>query len=158
MRVVIISDSHGQSNVVDKIICKEKFADTIIFLGDVTSDIEHLTYEHTNKNFYIVSGNCDSFCSDYPFTRVEKIGGVNFFISHGHTLSVKGSTSILAAAARQSNCKIALYGHTHIPHIEYDDGLYIVNPGSCTRSREGGNSYAAIDIRENGILPAIIRI
>ena len=158
MRIAVISDSHGQGYIVDRIIRRESKADTIIFLGDVTSDIEDFTYEYSNKKFYIVSGNCDRFSSDYPYSTVANIGGMNIFITHGHTLGVKSGTGALAAAARQSDCRIALYGHTHIPNIKYEDGLYIVNPGSCARSRDGGNSYAVIDIRDNGILPSIIRI
>ncbi len=157
MRIAVISDSHGRGTVVDRIIRYEKDAEAIIFLGDVTSDIEDFTYEYTNKRFYIVSGNCDRF-SSYPYSTVVSEGGVNIFITHGHTLGVKGGTGALRQAARQSGCKIALYGHTHIPDIKYEDGLYIVNPGSCSRSRDGGNSYAVIDIRDNGILPTIIRI
>ena len=157
MRVVIISDSHGYGSIVDRIIRREKNADIFVFLGDVTSDIEDLTYEYTDKQFHIVSGNCDMF-SEYPYSKVVKIANTNIFITHGHTLGVKYSTAGLINAAKQSDCKIALYGHTHIPNIKYEDGIYIVNPGSCARSREGGNSYAAIDIKENGILPVIIRL
>ncbi len=157
MRIVVISDSHGHGSIVDRIIRREKDAEAIIFLGDVTGDIEDLSYEYTDKKFYIVSGNCDIF-SEYPYTKVIKIENVKIFITHGHTLGVKYGTSALVSAAKQSDCKMALYGHTHIPNIKYEDGIHIVNPGSCARSREGGNSYAAIDIRENGILPIIIRI
>lgn len=157
MRIVIISDSHGRGDIVDRIIRREQDAEAIIFLGDVADDIEDFTYEYTDKNFYIVSGNCDRF-SSHPYSAVVEIGGVKIFITHGHTLGVKSGIGALSAAARQSDCGIALYGHTHIPNIKYEDGLYIVNPGSCARSRDGGNSYAVIDIRENGILPSIVRI
>lgn len=157
MRIAVISDSHGHGHIVDRIIRRESTAEAIIFLGDLTSDIEDFTYEYTDKRFFIVSGNCDIFPS-YPYSAVANIGGVNIFITHGHTLGVKGGTGALSAAAMQSDCQIALYGHTHIPNITYEDGLYIVNPGSCSRSRDGGNSYAVIDIRDNGILPTIIRI
>lgn len=157
MRVVVISDSHGQGSVVDRIIRREREAQIVVFLGDVTGDIEDLTYEYTDKKFYIVSGNCDIF-PEFPYTTVAQVAQTKIFITHGHTLNVKYGTSALAQAARQSGCQIALYGHTHIPDIHYEDGLYIVNPGSCARSRDGANSYAAIDIRENGILPVIIRI
>lgn len=158
MRIAVISDSHGSGTIVDRIIRREKDAQMIIFLGDVTSDIEDFIYEYTDKKFCIVSGNCDRFSSEYPYSAVVNAAGVNIFVTHGHTLGVKGGTGVLSNAARQSGCKIALYGHTHIPDIKYEDGLYIVNPGSCARSRDGGNSYAVIDIRDNGILPAIIRI
>ncbi len=157
MRIVVISDSHGHGSIVDRIIRREKLAEVIMFLGDVTSDIEDFTYEYTDKKFYIVSGNCDRF-SSYPYSAVARLDNVNVFLTHGHTLGVKAGLGALKQAARQQDCRIALYGHTHIPNIKYDDGLYIVNPGSCSRSREGGNSYAVIDIRDNGILPAIIRI
>ncbi|MBE6810670.1 MAG: metallophosphoesterase [Ruminococcaceae bacterium] len=157
MRIVVISDSHGHGSIVDRIIRRESSADIIIFLGDVTSDIEDFTYEYTDKKFYIVSGNCDIFPS-FPYTTVADVNGTKIFITHGHTLGVKSSTATLSAAARQSDCKIALYGHTHVSNIKYEDGLYIVNPGSCARSRDGGNSYAVIDIRDNGILPTIIKI
>lgn len=157
MRVVVISDSHGHGSVVDRIIRREAQAEAIIFLGDVTGDIEDFTYEYTDKKFYIVSGNCDMF-SSYPYTAVAKFDGVNVFITHGHTLGVKHGLGGLISAARQSECQIALYGHTHVSNIKYEDGLYIVNPGSCARSREGGNSYAVIDIRDNGILTSIVRL
>lgn len=157
MRIVVISDSHGCGGIVDRIIRRERDADVIIFLGDIVSDIEDFVYEYTDKKFYIVSGNCDRF-SDFPYSTVAQIGGVNVFITHGHTLHVKGGLGGLIQAARQSECKIALYGHTHVSNIKYEDGLYIVNPGSCARSREGRNSYAVIDIRDNGILPSVIRI
>ncbi len=157
MRLVVISDSHGRGVIVDQIIRREKRADMFIFLGDKTDDIEDFTYEYTDKRFCIVSGNCD-FMPSYPSTAVIKVDNINVFACHGHSLGVKGGLGLLIKAARQQNCQIALYGHTHIPNIKYEDGLYLVNPGSCARSREGGNSYAAIDIRENGILPSIIRI
>ncbi len=157
MRIAVISDSHGRGSVVDSIIRRETEAEAIIFLGDITSDIEDFTYEYTDKKFYIVSGNCDRF-SQYPFSDVIKLDDIKIFITHGHTLGVKSSLGNLIAAAKQQDCQLALYGHTHIPNIKYVDGLYIVNPGSCARSREGGNSYAVIDIRDNGILPTIVKI
>lgn len=157
MRLVVISDSHKRGWVVDKILQRETQARHIFFLGDVTADIEDFVYEYTDKKFYIVSGNCDYF-SQYPTTDIAKIGETNIFFTHGHTFGVKGGTGALSRAARAADCKIALYGHTHIPDIRYDDGLYIVNPGSCAQSRGGANSYAVIDIRENGILPAKITV
>lgn len=157
MRLVVISDSHKRGWVVDKILQRETQARHIFFLGDVTADIEDFVYEYTDKKFYIVSGNCDYF-SQYPTTDVARIGETNIFFTHGHTFGVKGGIGALSRAARAADCKIALYGHTHIPDIRYDDGLYIVNPGSCAQSRNGANSYAVIDIRENGILPAIITV
>lgn len=157
MRIVVISDSHKHGSVVDRILRREKSARHIFFLGDVTNDIEDLTYEYTDKSFHIVSGNCD-FISEYPTSDIVKAGNIKIFMAHGHNFGVKCGTGAITAAARAAGCDMALYGHTHIPDIRYDDGLYIVNPGSCAQSRDGPNTYAVIDIRDNGILPAIVNI
>lgn len=157
MRILVISDSHRKGAVVDRIIRSQPEAKHIFFLGDVVGDIEDFTYEYTDRFFHIVSGNCDAF-SHYPYSDIAKVGDINIFYTHGHTFGVKGGTEHLKSAARQRECSIALYGHTHISHISYDDGLYVVNPGSASMSREGGNSYAVIDITEQGIMPIIIKI
>ena len=49
-----------------------------------------------------------------------------------------------------------LFGHTHCALNEYDEGLYIMNPGSCNGY---GASYGYIDITEKGdIVTNIVRI
>ena len=69
-----------------------------------------------------------------------------------------GDKGVLKKFAAENGCKIALYGHTHVADREYDNGLYVVNPGSCSCSREGPESYAVIDILDSGILPQIIKL
>lgn len=157
MRLLVISDSHRGGGTVDRIIRREPGAKEIFFLGDLVSDIEDLVREYTDRRFHIVRGNCD-FTADFPLFDIVKVGGVNVFMTHGHTYNVKYGTDGLAGAARRAGCAIALYGHTHIPYIKYESGLYIVNPGSVTRSREGEESYAVIDILKGGILPSIIKV
>ena len=154
MRLLVISDSHGSGVTVDRIIRKESAAKEIFFLGDVVSDIEDLVYEYTDRNFHIVRGNCD-FCSMLPSFDIVKLEELNIFMTHGHNYGVKSGTDALAAAAKRAGCRIALYGHTHVSDIKYENGLYIVNPGSVSRSRGGADSYAVIDIMPSGILPAV---
>lgn len=157
MRIVIISDSHGQSGKIDKVLQEQPQAEYIFFLGDNVSDIEDYEFIYPNAKFRVVSGNCD-YNSFLPSSGMETVGGVRIFYTHGHTLGVKCSVDNLIKSAKQNNCQIALYGHTHISNILYEDGLYIVNPGSLSRSREGSQSYAVIDITQNGIMPMIIKI
>lgn len=45
MRITVISDSHGRGSVVDRIIRRESNSQAVIFLGDVTNDIEDFVYE-----------------------------------------------------------------------------------------------------------------
>ncbi len=157
MRIVVISDTHGRTDVIDKILSSQPEASHVFFLGDNARDIEDFELLYPEKRFFAVSGNCD-YNSFLPNTGVEEVNGIKIFYTHGHTLGVKYTTSNLSLCAKQNNCKIALYGHTHVSKTVYEDGIYIVNPGSASRSREGSNSYAVIDITKTGIMPLIISI
>lgn len=157
MRIIVISDSHRNTGVIDKILRSQPEAHHVFFLGDNIADIEDFEYLYPEKSFYSVCGNCDYF-STSPSVGIERLKDIKILYTHGHTLGVKYGIERLREAALQSGCKIALYGHTHISKILYDEGLYIVNPGSCSSPREGRASYAVIDITEKGIMPIIIEI
>ncbi len=157
MRVVVISDSHLRTGVIDKILSFQKEAKYVFFLGDNVRDIEDFEYLYPEKKFCVVCGNCD-YHSFLPSSGIESVNGVRIFYTHGHTLNVKHTTNNLLRTAKENNCQIALYGHTHISKIVYEDGVYIVNPGSVSSSREGSTSYAVIDISPQGIIPIIIKV
>lgn len=157
MRIVVISDSHKRSDIVEKILYAQPDAKAVFFLGDNAGDIEDMQYIFPDKRFYILSGNCDYF-STYPSSDIATVGGKKIFYTHGHTLSVKYSVTHLLKTARQNGCDIALYGHTHISDILYEDGIYLVNPGSCSSPRDSKPSYAVIDIEQSGIMPIIIEV
>ena len=157
MRITVISDSHKSEGTVRGILEDRKDSKHIFFLGDVTPDIEDMNLEYPDKNFYIVSGNCDYF-SSFPTSDMETIGGKRIFYTHGHTLGVKHGVERLLETAKQLNCQIALFGHTHASQILYENGIYLVNPGSCSQPRDFHKSYAVIDIEDNGIMPIIINI
>lgn len=157
MRILVISDSHKRYDIVKKIILSQPESQDVFFLGDLTRDVECITADFPDKNFHIVCGNCD-FNSPYPLYDIVKIGQHNVFLCHGHSLGVKYSTAKLKHIAKQRNCSIVLYGHTHVSNILYEDGIFLVNPGSCSQPRESRASYAVIDIEENGIMPIIIDV
>lgn len=157
MRILVISDSHKRGDIIEKILYAQPTATHVFFLGDLASDIEDYTYLFTDKIFYILSGNCDYF-STYPSSSIEIIGGKKIFYTHGHTLGVKSSTSHLFNTAKSQGCDIALFGHTHTPLILYEDGVWLVNPGSCGFPRNSKPTYAVIDIENNGVMPIIVEV
>ena len=156
MRIIVISDSHGRRSSVDFTLQAHPHAKHVFFLGDNVRDIEAVKEFYTDRIFHIVQGNCDGD-TPYPTTDICTIEGVKILFTHGHYHNVKYTTATLQNAAEKSGAQIALYGHTHIAKTEYIGGLYIVNPGSIAHSREGGNSYAVIDITPSGIMPIIIK-
>lgn len=157
MRIVVISDSHRRTGVIDKILSSQPEARHVFFLGDNTADMEDFEILYPDKSFHIVCGNCD-YLSSFPTFGVETLKNNRILYTHGHTLSVKYGTDTLLRTAKENNCNIALFGHTHVSRILYEDGVYLVNPGSCASPREGRASYAVIDITDNGIMPIIIEI
>lgn len=157
MRIIVLSDSHGNVSRLDAAVMAQKQARHVFFLGDCVSDIERVAAFRSDRIFHIVKGNCD-FLSDMPELSFITLENTKIMFAHGHTLSVKYSTDRLFCRAKTAGAQIALYGHTHIAGSEYRDGIYAVNPGSVAESRSGPDSYAVIDITPNGIMPVIIKI
>ncbi len=50
---------------------------------------------------------------------------------------------------------VLLFGHTHNAVTEYEDGLYIMNPGSLSGST---GTYGTLDIVPAGIVTNIVHI
>lgn len=157
MRILVLSDSHNNVLALRKIVSRHSDINHIFFLGDVTGDIEKIKQEFSDKNYYIVSGNCDFNCP-YPQSDIVTIENTRIYYCHGHKHMVKYTDENIIATARINNCKLALFGHTHKSLCRYEDGIYIVNPGSVSLSREGANSYAVIDITNQGIMPSIMKV
>lgn len=148
MRIVVLSDSHGDVSSLRMAVKNEPDAKHVIFLGDGIFDIEAAEDVLADKIVYAVKGNCDSrFVSDHPKKITAAIGGKNFYITHGDNERVKFGLDALRLAAHISGSDIALFGHTHIPYVHYEEGIYFFNPGSV---RE--NYYGVIDITDNGVM------
>ena len=156
MRIVVISDSHKRTGVIDKILSAQKEAKHVFFLGDNVADIEDFEFLYPDKIFYLVCGNCD-FGSCVQSVGLEILGNKRIFYTHGHNYNVKYGLSRLLETAKANKYDIVLYGHTHVAKTLYEDGIHIVNPGSCSQPRDGSKpSYAVIDIMDNGIMPTIV--
>ncbi len=156
MKIIVVSDSHSNIYALKKVI-ENYHADLYIHLGDGERELNTISLLHTDKQFYHVQGNCDyASMSDYELLLCPDDKNVIFAV-HGHTQDVKYSLDTLKANARKKCANIVLYGHTHIKHNEYDDGLYILNPGSVSCPRDGSRpSFGVIELLPNGIITNII--
>lgn len=147
MRLLVLSDSHGDEHSLSLAISKNPEADAIIFLGDGLADILRAKDKIKNKMLTIVRGNCDYTFEDYPLLAVEPFANNLVYCTHGHSEKVKFTYEILKEKAREKNAAVALFGHTHMPYTEYEDGLYLLNPGSVKN-----NSCGIVDITDSGII------
>lgn len=132
MKILVLSDSHSIRNFMHR--CVERFApDAIIHLGDYVKDGAELKAAYPNIPFYQVQGNCDRYrCPpSIPEVLVERICGVELYLTHGHLQGVKSGLAVLKQEAR--NCRVAgvLFGHTHEAYcVKEPDGLWVLNPGT----------------------------
>lgn len=157
MRILVMSDCHRFVRNAEKVLDAHDDIKTVIFLGDGAEKIEELKQFYKDKNFYIVSGNCDSSLH-FPTIEQLTVEGNKIIYTHGHIFGVKYGTERLFEIAQQQGAKLVLYGHTHKAKVEYQDGIYVINPGALYGSREGSESYAIIDVLKGGIMPNIIKI
>lgn len=152
LRILVVSDSHGGCYTLGRVLDKHTEVSAVIHLGDGASDIEEFL-PACRSTVYQVAGNCD-FCAAYPAEQEIRIGGVPLFFTHGHGYGVKHGLGRLEAEARRRGVKLAMFGHTHEPLSRYEDGLYLLNPGSL----RFGSSYAIVDITSSGIAVNITHI
>ncbi|MCL1903055.1 MAG: metallophosphoesterase [Oscillospiraceae bacterium] len=153
MKIIVMSDTHGKYDRVDDVVKKNKDdAALFIHLGDGAGEAWRVSQGYTDVDFKLVKGNCDLANSDIdcPDNRVVEIAGHRIFCAHGHMYNVYSGLDTIAAAARNEDCDIALYGHTHVSLTEFYNGVYIMNPGSLSSPRTGGRaSYGIIELSEN---------
>jgi putative phosphoesterase len=117
--------------------------DYIIHLGDTSSDGGYIRGKYPEKT-YVVNGNCDldKLGEDEIVLEIE---GVRIFACHGHKYSVKYTHSKLLERARELNCSIALYGHTHRADIDEEGDVTLINPGCMTRYSQKSYLYLVLN-------------
>lgn len=146
MRILVVSDTHGDFFSLKRAVLAQPNADMIIHCGDGAEQVAELKMLFPDKKIVAVRGNCD-WGSTLPNVEVVEAGGKTVFVTHGHLYNVKLALYPLVCAARENKADILLYGHTHTALADYEDGLTILNPGSC---HGYGASYGYIDITDKG--------
>lgn len=154
MRILVVSDTHGDVRNFEAVVRKHRDAEVIVHCGDGADDVQDIKLMFPERMVIPVKGNCD-LCSQNPNIETITLEGKKLFITHGHIYNVKSSLLNLSFAAKEAGADLVLFGHTHIPCDFYDEGLYMLNPGSL-RGYKG--SYALVDISEKGILTNIVSV
>ncbi len=144
-KLLILSDSHGRSGKLKKMIEANPDANGIIYLGDGEKDFQQALSAADNPFVYQVRGNCDRESCE-AVTLVEEIDGVRFYITHGYEQGVKYGLEKLAGYAGDNDCTAALFGHTHGAHLSQINGVHLFNPGSAAVG-----SYGIIQIEKGNV-------
>ena len=140
MKIVLCSDNHTHSSVIKRILSENPMADYYWHLGDSECyDVNDL------RPFISIMGNND-YDYSLPRFRIINIGKYSFLLIHGHGYTFGGYSS-LVSIARQYNCNVVLFGHTHLKTDIEVEGIRLINPGSCFHNRDGQKpSYCLLEI------------
>ena len=141
MKILIVSDIHGNYLNMKKVLDNEVNFDYMFLLGDILygPDIEgydpdklaELLNTYSNKIFY-VRGNCDvsrmellDFYIDKDFMFIP-LDNINFFLTHGHMYTEYHMPPL------DMDYDVYMQGHTHIPVMKENNNKIYLNPGSIT--------------------------
>lgn len=138
MKVVITSDSHGQTDFIKKLAFIHQDANLFLDCGDSCKS------ENELKPFLTVKGNCDFY--NHPRYRIINLGENKIYLFHGDRYFL--TDDLLARLSKDNNCNIIIHGHTHIRKFVVYDNVYILCPGSISIPRGGNPSYIVLEISD----------
>ncbi len=143
-KIIVMSDSHLYNSRIDYVLEKEKDADMFLHCGDICVSPDEY------PQIITVSGNNEYF--EFPMEIVLEIEGHRLIMFHSHQFSYLKREQKMIQAAKENNCDIICYGHTHISEVSIIDGIQVINPGSLQMSRDGKDiSYAVMHISVDSI-------
>ena len=158
MKILVFSDSHGESENMERAFNMHPEADYVFHLGDGSREFESLAAAHPEKIFTGVNGNFEDFVSyNGVKSATLEIEGTRFFLCHGHRFGVKSSYARLEYYAAENGIDAVLFGHTHVPYEHYVNDLgekpfYLFNPGSISHPHYMNPSYGIIEKRGGDLL------
>jgi len=155
MKVLVISDTHGNVQRALAAFTLSGPVDTVIHLGDGSDDVELLRVS-LDVPFIHVAGNCDPG-SNAPREILWECEGRRILLTHGDQYQVKAGLTRLRQRAVEIGSEVVLFGHTHQAVCDNYRGIILLNPGALTNHVQF-RSYAVLEITPEGITPQLYNI
>lgn len=144
MQILVMSDTHSDSGVIEKVRGFYPNIDILIHCGDSELPFSHHVLDGMKK----VRGNCD-IDPAFPDEIVIDFGDIKVFATHGHLFNVKSSILSLSYRAKEVNARIVCFGHSHMLGAEMIDDILFLNPGSLLKPRgRQEKSFAVVEINQ----------
>ena len=146
MKILVVSDAHGHTKNLERVLEKVGDIDLFIHCGDLEGGEDYIR-ALVDVPCYMVAGNNDWF-SDLQREMEISVDDYRIWITHGNNYGASMGPERLLEEAAARNVDVVMYGHTHRPLIEYQDNIVIVNPGSLSYPRQNGRkpSYLIMEI------------
>jgi len=146
MRFLVFSDTHGVRDPMQELYHRYP-NDGIFHLGDYNQDARWMMGRTNGHPVYQVLGNCD-FTAKGLDKQILEFDGIKLMLVHGHRYGVKSGYGSLLASAKAEGVDAVLFGHTHIPFMEKQEGILMMNPGSL---RNPDREYGILEIEEGTV-------
>lgn len=151
--ITVFSDLH-YSKLPEKIKNVAEESSYCFFLGDGIHSVGDIIL---HKEFHAVKGNCDDF-TGFPDEEVIEVEKVKILVTHGHRYHVKRDLLSLLYRAKELNCRLVFYGHTHFAEENEIDGITLINPGAIESPGTGTPSYCYAVIDGEKIVTKIVNL
>lgn len=156
---VILADTHiprRARNLPEGLVPYLERADLILHAGDliVPSVLEGLSAY--NAPVHAVKGNVDMLESDLPETLQLEFDGAKIAMIHD---SGRKEGRRKRLGKRFPEARVIVFGHSHIPFLEDENGLLLLNPGSPTdKRRQTEHTFALLRSEEGDVRAEIIAL
>src|SRR5712691_10594829 len=160
-RVMVISDTHlprGARALPARCVELPREADLILHGGDFVSAAFLDELRALGPPVEAVFGNMDdpALKESLPNQHVVEVEGTRIGMVH-----IPGPAAGRSARLRAKfpDCGAVIYGHTHLPEVVRDDGVWILNPGSPTEKRKApGHAMLVLAVEAGRIKPELVRL
>jgi uncharacterized protein len=144
LRIGLVSDTHCATAAALAEAVLECLAGVSVILhaGDITSP-EVIRRLECVAPVVAVRGNCDTI--RLPRVTTFVAGPVRIGLMHEPPRS-RSPGALFDLFAEEVQCVV--HGHTHRSLVEEEDGILIVNPGSCRLPRDGWHSVGLLEVDE----------
>jgi putative phosphoesterase len=155
---VVLADTHIPRRaraLPEELVPYLREADLILHAGDLLqpSVLDELA---THAPVCAVRGNVDPSEVDLPETLEFDFGGARIAMIHDSGRK-EGRRNRLYR--RFPEARAIVFGHSHIPFLEDEDGLLLLNPGSPTdRRRQPRHTFALLRAEEGGVRAEILTL
>jgi uncharacterized protein len=155
MKLLVISDTHGNYPMALQAEEAAGDIDAIIHLGDGVNDAI-LISQALDTEVRIVAGNCD-LAASAPREQLLEYGGKRLLLTHGDRYSVKHGMDRLFKHGLEAGADVILYGHTHIASINTKSDILMVNPGTLSQTSHK-KTFAVLEINSGTVSATIHEI
>jgi len=157
--VAAIADTHlprGARRIPDACLERLRAADLILHAGDLSALEVLEELRALGPPVHAVHGNADAPAVRelLPKELVVEAGGARIGMAHVPGPRAGRGERLVK---RFPTCDVVVYGHTHVPEVAREGGIWILNPGSPTERRKApSHTMLVLEVEAGQLRPELV--